>query len=176
MRLTCAALAALLPVSLFLSSCAYADSAHAQTSSGGAAKNFKKVHFDEVKDLDRLMKLYPFLKSTLHDVMTDNRTLPDQATHVYVSAIGQEGEIRLFFLYKSGPIACGSHGCSLTVYQAEKKGYKDVLDAITFDPVYLSVDKTSLVTCGPEVTEWRFKDKFFAHPKPYTGSQKIECK
>lgn len=175
--LTIAALT--LPVSLFMSSYAYAESTHPQTSSGG--KVFKKVHFGEFKDLGRLVKSFPFLKERIQGVAEENQMFPDKPTRVFISAFADEGGNRLFFLSLSGALECGSGGCSLTVYRVEAKDYKIVLDALAgggTDPVpviHVSADATSLVTCSPKGrTEWLFKNKSFNHPGPYTGSQKLE--
>lgn len=112
-------------------------------------QTYTEVSFVEVKDLEGLIKLFPFLKNELDDVIEINKDEEFEKTQVYISDLDQKDMPRLIFVAMNG-INCGAALCSLTVYMDQGKGFTNVLDALTLfgAPVYISKDQTSLLICS----------------------------
>ncbi len=127
-----------------------------------SSQTYTEVSFQEVKNLTGLVKSFPFLKREIDGVISNNKDSTFERTRVYVSDLNQHGRPRLFFIALEGRMECGSHGCSLTGYMDQGRGFMEVLGAIANRPVYISTDHSSLLTCGGRGRgEWRFKNNVF---------------
>lgn len=141
----------------------------------------------EVKDMDDLVRTYPFLQADLQNmkdaqekVMDYMNAHPDQTTaqspdmtpHIQVaeSRDAQTG-INVLFVGKSGRLWCGSHGCSMDIYVDTGAGYQKVGSFIVHSDIYLArADGQVAVFFAPpqnqNTKEWILKDNKFVINTP----------
>lgn len=142
-----------------------------------------KVHFQEAKNKEALLKAYPFTGEMLKDVelhpTADSGLSP---TRVYFSNVSrQKADTKLFLLKLEGGDVCGSAGCMMTVYQDAGQGFKTIHDLYTLGPVYVATKEAGkhiLILCSGdkgrvEITQQNQGGKF-TDPKSYTGKSTLD--
>jgi len=138
-------------------------SAFAQDA-GNSANKFIKVLFEQVRDLVAFEKRYPFLNVDIENIVKYNQRNRDPAK-IFFAELNRTGRRPLYFVHGPDPIACGNHGCSLSVM--DKNGH-ELLDALGFfdlQNVYVPEGDSSLITCDRDgKTEWQFLKKPTARP------------
>ena len=142
----------------------------------------QKVEFSNEKNMDDVLRTYPFLREDFQKVrdiqnnmiagmnQTSDHSI-DVSTHMRIAeSRDRQSGINVLFVSKNGPFWCGLHGCAVTIYVDEGKGYKKTNEFISLDISLFRVGgQISLFvgTLGQEKpVEWIFKDHTFEKSRP----------
>jgi len=155
----------------------------------------KPVAASEEKNIDDLMKTYPFLQKDLQSAKDIQQSMAESVSKSTDPSLKQsldarphlqmaedkdsKSGINLFFLGKSGRLWCSAHGCPVDVYVDTGTGYQKAGSFIVSQSVYITrMDKNVFLFAAPpenpQTVEWILKDHKFVEitpPAPEPKSQ-----
>ena len=152
-------------------------------------KTAQLVSVSEEKNMDDLVKFYPFLREDIQSTKDVEKTIienvkknpppsgpalqiaQDTATHMYATEVPvKELGMKLLFVAKTGKLWCGDHGCNMMVYLDTGAGYKEATGFITTGMYLSTVGRQVFLFAGPPtdqaVVEWILKDNKFVKNTP----------